>query len=159
MADRVASDPQYSLRAFARDLEISASRLSAVLRGKQGLSEASATRLASKLGMEALTAQRFILMVLAADSRSKKRRSEALSLFKQTFNQEQSAPGLTDSRKNSVEKEVKEILLLPLNLDAMMMSNLELALEDFRKSLLSRGIISSEQGVETHLLRVMMIEK
>ena len=39
----------YSLRAFARDLELSPSRLSEVMKGKQGLSEANAEAVARKV--------------------------------------------------------------------------------------------------------------
>lgn len=39
----------YSLRAFARDLELSPSRLSEVMKGKQGLSEANAEAVARKI--------------------------------------------------------------------------------------------------------------
>ena len=39
----------YSLRAFARDLGVSASRLSEILSGKLGISEKTAETIASKL--------------------------------------------------------------------------------------------------------------
>lgn len=45
---RKSRNPGYSLRAFARDLGLAAPKLSEILRGKGGLSEASARRLVVK---------------------------------------------------------------------------------------------------------------
>src|SRR2546430_13739191 len=42
LESRCRTSPRYSLRAFARDLKISPSRLSEILSGKQGLSRAAA---------------------------------------------------------------------------------------------------------------------
>jgi uncharacterized protein (TIGR02147 family) len=47
---RIKANPRYSLRAFARDLNVAPSRLSEILNGKQGLSKESALKLAKKLG-------------------------------------------------------------------------------------------------------------
>ena len=49
LGTRVASNPNYSLRAFARDLGISASTLSHVLSLRKGLSTKSATQVAKKM--------------------------------------------------------------------------------------------------------------
>ena len=68
----------YSLRAFARDLGISASRLSEVLSGKQGLSLKSAEKISALLKLNGDEKEYFIDLVLSVDARSKKEREEAL---------------------------------------------------------------------------------
>lgn len=50
---RIRHNPSYSLRAFARDLSLAPSRLSEILKGKQGLSRGVADRIAGKLGLGA----------------------------------------------------------------------------------------------------------
>lgn len=52
LAKRIAANPRYSLRAFARDLEIAPSRLSEILSGKQGLSLTKATLIADRLKLD-----------------------------------------------------------------------------------------------------------
>lgn len=49
---RQLSNSQYSLRAFARDLSLSPSRLSEILRGKQGLSRDRAKDVAESIGFD-----------------------------------------------------------------------------------------------------------
>lgn len=48
---RAEKNPRYSLRAFARDLEISAPSLSLVLKGRQGFSDARAVEIAGHLDL------------------------------------------------------------------------------------------------------------
>ncbi len=52
---RMNANPRYSLRAFARDLLTPASRLSEVLNGRRGLSEASADRIVRRLKLGGLS--------------------------------------------------------------------------------------------------------
>src|SRR5689334_9211079 len=47
---RCARNSRYSLRAFARDVGLSPGGLSQVLRGRMGLSEKTASRIAERLG-------------------------------------------------------------------------------------------------------------
>ncbi len=75
-------NPRYSLRAMARRLQITPSRLSQILRGKQGLSVEWARQIASRLGMTESETALFCAMVEASDSRSKTRRKEASSQLK-----------------------------------------------------------------------------
>jgi uncharacterized protein (TIGR02147 family) len=77
LADRCQTNPQYSLRAFARDLGISPARLSFILSGKRGLSENAAKEIAEKLGLNQLEAEYFSNLVIASDSRSKVKRTLA----------------------------------------------------------------------------------
>ncbi len=74
---RCQSNPSYSLRAYSRDLGISVSQLSRVLGGKQGLSESSAKKISSKLGLGRNEAEIFCTSVLSADARSKRKRQQA----------------------------------------------------------------------------------
>ncbi|MCB0414440.1 MAG: TIGR02147 family protein [Bdellovibrionales bacterium] len=75
--ERLAINPRYSLRAFARDLGMPASSLSAVMSGKQGLSLEKAKRIAPHLVMNEAEIELFYQMVLASDSRSKNVRHSA----------------------------------------------------------------------------------
>lgn len=76
-------NPRYSLRAMARLLQTTPSRLSQILRGKQGLSLAWARRISTRLGMSEAEANLFCTLVEASDSRSKIRRSAALSRLRE----------------------------------------------------------------------------
>lgn len=67
----------YSLRAFARDLNISASRLSEILSGKHGLSEKTADLIADGLGLKTKQRQRLKDLILAEHARSAKVRELA----------------------------------------------------------------------------------
>jgi uncharacterized protein (TIGR02147 family) len=80
LEERCRTNPRYSLRAFARDLDIASSRLSEVLRGKQGLSKESSELIAKKIGFSSAEQRLFVNMVVSADARSKKERERARSL-------------------------------------------------------------------------------
>jgi uncharacterized protein (TIGR02147 family) len=84
LEERCQVNPRYSLRAFARDLRLPASRLSQVMRKKQGLSERSARAVAERLGLAGQEADDFCLRVLASDGRSKSQRRIAELRLAQT---------------------------------------------------------------------------
>lgn len=65
-------NPDYSLRSFARDLDMPSSNLSNVLKGIQGLSKTSATKIVEKLRIEGEEKDLFVDSVLALDARSNK---------------------------------------------------------------------------------------
>jgi uncharacterized protein (TIGR02147 family) len=65
------------MRAFARDLGLSPSRLCQVLKGKQGLSKAAAVSICHKLGFTPEETHHFTCLVDASDARSKKDRARA----------------------------------------------------------------------------------
>lgn len=67
---RCQKNPSYSLRAFARDLEISVSSLSEILRVQAGLSARAAVRLVAKLRLSEVEAEYFKALVEAEHSRS-----------------------------------------------------------------------------------------
>ncbi len=83
LAGRIRANRRYSLRAFARDLKMSASRVSQVLRGNQGFSEAAAEEVCHRLKLSEAEGKRFRLMVLASDARSKEIRRQALEDLEQ----------------------------------------------------------------------------
>jgi uncharacterized protein (TIGR02147 family) len=72
-------NPRYSLRAYARDLGVSVSRLSGVLNGKFGLSSDAAREIARALGLEPRAALLFVDSVESRHARSKKARELALT--------------------------------------------------------------------------------
>lgn len=77
LANRCQNNPRYSLRAFARDLEISPSRLSEVLNGKYGLSKSAACEIAKKMGLNDYEQKYFADLVEANHGRAKNVRAEA----------------------------------------------------------------------------------
>jgi uncharacterized protein (TIGR02147 family) len=69
---RVASNPRYSLRAFARDLSLSPQMLSYVLNGKKGISVEAAVEIADCLGLDPAEASYFVDLVTFVHSKSSK---------------------------------------------------------------------------------------
>lgn len=67
----------YSMAAFARDLGLPHSRLIEVLKGRQGLSKASALAICERIGFSSKVSERFCLLVAAEHARSKKERELA----------------------------------------------------------------------------------
>lgn len=67
---RISRNKSYSLRSYARDLEIAPPKLSQILNGKCGLSEGSAKKLAKKLKLSDVEADFFVTLVNAKHSRS-----------------------------------------------------------------------------------------
>lgn len=69
--DDVRIIPCYSLRALARDLQMSPSRLSEALNGKAGISAASARKISERLGLGTQESQYFYLLVQKEHARCK----------------------------------------------------------------------------------------
>jgi uncharacterized protein (TIGR02147 family) len=76
---RCERNPRYSLRAFARDLGITSSRLSEVLTGRYGLSRQAAQAIAEKLGWNESESVIFCDLVDSEHARTKKAKAEAKS--------------------------------------------------------------------------------
>lgn len=76
---RCERNPRYSLRAFARDLGITSSRLSEVLTGRYGLSREAAIMIANKLGWSEAEITVFCDLVDSEHARAKKKKAEAKS--------------------------------------------------------------------------------
>lgn len=79
----------YSLRAFSRDLGVSASRISEILNRKRGLSVVNAARIADRLGMDREEKELFILMVEAKHARSSSLKEHAQKKIKALENQKE----------------------------------------------------------------------
>ena len=87
LAVRCQINPRYSLRAFARDMELAPSRLSEVFNGKQGLSRPVATKIADKLGYSPEERDFFCDLVESVHARKEKNRTEAIEKLKKQFNE------------------------------------------------------------------------
>lgn len=83
--NRKIRNPSYSLRAFARDLQTSPSRLSEALNGKRGISIDLARRMIRNLKLEGVDSEIFILSVEAQHSRSSKQKSIAQKKLEDTL--------------------------------------------------------------------------
>ena len=71
-------NPSYSLRAFARDLEIAGTQLSQVLLGKRGISAKSAQHIAKRLRLSPLKAEYFYQLVLSQQRKGELQKQLAL---------------------------------------------------------------------------------
>ncbi len=80
---RCRRNPSYSLRAYARDLEVPPSKLSEVLRKCCGLSAQSASNMIPKLKLSDQESEFFILSVEAEHSRSLVRKQQARNHLQQ----------------------------------------------------------------------------
>lgn len=77
LEERCRQNPRYSLRAFARDLEVSPGTLSEVFAGKHGLSRRAADTIARRLGYSEAEREAFCDLVESVGSRSETRRTLA----------------------------------------------------------------------------------
>ena len=78
LEERILKNPSYSLRAFAKDLELSPASVSSILSKNRGLSHKMAARVAQKLPFSDIEKSRFVQLAIAQYSRSKIRREKAL---------------------------------------------------------------------------------
>jgi uncharacterized protein (TIGR02147 family) len=79
---RCQRNPRYSLRAFARDIGLSPSRLSHVLGGRFGLSRAAAAQIAARLSWPSRQRELFCVLVESQHARSNVRRQAAQARLK-----------------------------------------------------------------------------
>lgn len=77
LEERSAKNASYSLRAFARDLNMNASRLSEILNRKKGISEKAANEVAKTLNLNEKEKEFFVLSATSQHSRSNKSKKEA----------------------------------------------------------------------------------
>ena len=83
---RCKRNPAYSLRAYARDLNLSPTSLSLILKGKQGLSSFKAKNISDKIGFSEPESQLFCTSVQSCHARSPRARESAdVQLRKETF--------------------------------------------------------------------------
>ena len=84
---RCKLQPRYSMRAFARDLSLSPSRLSEVLNGKQGISRQAAKMIATTLNWDEQSTEIFCDLVESEHARGKTHRDLAkIRLQRHTIN-------------------------------------------------------------------------
>lgn len=76
--ERVRSNPSYSMRSYARDLNIAPSTLSEILKGKKGISSKKASEIVSALRLPEWQASHFLNLVALKHSRSKADKEAAL---------------------------------------------------------------------------------
>lgn len=74
---RTNKNPQYSLRSFARDLDLSPSRLSEILNHKQGISFAAAKKLMEKINLGSEEKDLFCALVEMEHARALRTRRSA----------------------------------------------------------------------------------
>lgn len=74
---RKSRRPHYSLRAFARDLELSPSTVSELIQEKVGLSKARALQIAKKLKLNPLHTEHFCDLISSAHARNPTEKKEA----------------------------------------------------------------------------------
>lgn len=74
---RCAQNARYSLRAFARDLQLTPSRLSEVFNRRRGLTPSLAARVALRLALGDGDSRRFMLLVQKSDGRTEMLRAQA----------------------------------------------------------------------------------
>lgn len=86
LKSRQEKNPLYSMRAFARDLNVRSSRLSEILNGKVGLSEKQAFKLVEKLHLEGEDKKIFIDLVLSVSGRNTLGKKIATERLNQRFN-------------------------------------------------------------------------
>ena len=75
MNERKAFNPNYSLRAFSRDLGVSPSRLSQVLKGSYGFSPKAAKEIVLKLNFNEEESRYFCDLVAASHAKNDKNRA------------------------------------------------------------------------------------
>lgn len=80
LAVRCQINPKYSLRAFARDIDLAPSRLSEVLSGKQGLSRQVAEKIGQRLGYNDSERCFFADLVTSIHARKESDRKAAIAL-------------------------------------------------------------------------------
>lgn len=133
---RSAKNSSYSLRAFARDLELSPSRLSQILNKKKGLSEEAAVALAEKLGLSDREQSYFVLSAKSQHSRSLKVKAEATKDLKDIM-----SPKLKSMPINNREFELAHSWYHMAILELMELRDCEHSPEWFAKKLNIKKII------------------
>jgi uncharacterized protein (TIGR02147 family) len=79
---RHIQNPRYSLRAFARDIGFSSSKLTEILNFKTGMSVSAAIKILPKLNLSKEDSEVFLLKVQASHSRAKSTREIAIQKLK-----------------------------------------------------------------------------
>ena len=92
---RMGRNSSYSLRAFARDLNLHPARLSLVLSGKKGLSRKAAEEIATRLGLSKSEIEEFMDQVDSVHCRSKVAKNQAAARMKERYSVQPAAYSLS----------------------------------------------------------------
>lgn len=95
LTKRMAANPQYSLRAFARDLKLSPQQLSNLLNGRRGISPQAAQKIANRLGMNQRESERFFHMVQSRFGRSRLAKANSVARLKEFQSEQNRTAALT----------------------------------------------------------------
>ncbi|WP_413293124.1 DUF4423 domain-containing protein [Bdellovibrio sp. HCB185ZH] len=96
---RKTKNSSYSMRAFARDLEMNASRLSEIMNGKVGLSDLKGAEIAQRFGLNGKDREYFLDLIRAEHARSSIAKKEARERVRMYLLDERT---LTDSEFHAV---------------------------------------------------------
>ncbi|WP_168196668.1 TIGR02147 family protein [Bdellovibrio sp. ZAP7] len=96
---RKTKNSSYSMRAFARDLDLNASRLSEIMNGKVGLSDLKGAEMAGRFGLSGKDREYFLDLIRAEHSRSSIAKKEARERVRMYLLDERT---LTDSEVHAV---------------------------------------------------------
>ncbi len=149
---RRVRNPRYSLRAFARLLELNPATLSKVLNKKRGLSYAAALKIADKLELNAETRAEFINSVESLHARSPIARAAAKKRIKGTHSQFETLDlAALEVLEDWRHFAILETLTLPhAPKDALSLAGaLKLPLEEIQKALVRLekvGLLSLKDG-------------
>lgn len=89
LVERCRENPQYSLRAFARDLELAPSQLSRVLNGRQNISVNSAKFIADKIFKDEIKKEQFLNLVEYSVAKKQSHKNRALQKIEESSSQDQ----------------------------------------------------------------------
>lgn len=95
---RIAINSRYSLRAYAKHLDLTPSHLSSILSEKQGMSEKVAERVCLRLGFNQTEKEYFITSAVALDARSKQKRLEAQNKMRHLLQEQTKFEKISDDR-------------------------------------------------------------
>jgi uncharacterized protein (TIGR02147 family) len=82
LVEKIEKNASYSLRALAKQLQISPATLSGVIRGKRNLSEETASTIASKLGLEGPQHEYFCILIQLGQTNDAQRKEIYLNRLK-----------------------------------------------------------------------------
>ena len=145
---RVQHNGNYSLRAFARDLGVSSSRLSDVMKGHKGLSVDSGTAIAQKLGLDLTETRFFCDLITAQHARTPAARTMAATRVQ----------GASAMKDYTVLKDDEFSLIgywYHLAILELISQTRELSIEDIAKKLQLKTILVEEAMDRLHRLKLV----
>ncbi|MBX2987531.1 MAG: hypothetical protein KF802_06510 [Bdellovibrionaceae bacterium] len=140
---RVKKNPRYSLRAYARDLGLSASKMSEIMRGLRGMSGRAALRIAERIALPPEESRRFVLMVEVAHARSASAREKARHALAE----------ISSGPVGEPLQEMNAFLILYLNSESF--AEARRILDDCQRRLNERFSLQAE-GTSAHSLRIRL---